>query len=45
VFFENMGMNGIDWRLWDKWARSQKSSMTLIYGDKLQTATFTTTWK
>jgi hypothetical protein len=40
-----MGMTGIDWRLYCKWARSQTSSMTLIHDGKFQTATFTTTWK
>ena len=29
-----MGMPGIDWRRYGKWARSQMSSMTLIYGGK-----------
>ena len=29
-----MGMNGIDWRLWGKWARSRMSSTTLINGGK-----------
>jgi len=40
-----MGVNGVDWRLWDKWARSRMSSTTLINGGKTQTATFTTTWR
>jgi hypothetical protein len=26
------GCPGIDWRLYDKWARSRMSSTTLIYG-------------
>ena len=40
-----MGMPGIDWRLYGKWARSQMSSMTLNYGGKKQMTTFITLWK
>ena len=40
-----MGVYGIDWRVYGEWACGQKSSMTLIYGDESQTATFTKTWK
>jgi hypothetical protein len=36
MFFKNMGVKGIDWRLWCKWARSRMSSTTLIYGGKKQ---------
>lgn len=29
-----MGVTGFDWNIWDKQARSQISSMTLIHGGK-----------
>ena len=32
LFFENMGVHGIDWHNWEYVARSERVPITLIYG-------------